>query len=208
MTASIAHEIGNPLGAIRNSVFLLKRKLSTTDSKQIQYLSIIDKEVNEANRVIRDMLEMAREKEPVKTSFDVCEVVRRNFEHLSANTSVNIDLVCDPDPFMIVADREQTSQVIGNLLNNAVQAMNGSGVVRVELRTDHEHYLLFVQDNGPGVNDENRARLFEPLFTTKAKGTGLGLAICRQIIKRHGGTIELQDHEGAGAIFCIRLPKP
>ena len=207
MTASIAHEIGNPLGAIRNSVFLLSRKLSNEDPKRAEYLSIIDKEVNEANRVIRDMLEMAREKAPVKTSFDVIAVVRRSFEHLSANTSVRIELICDSDTFIIVADREQISQVISNLLNNSVQAMNGSGVVRVEMRTDQEHDLLLIQDSGPGVRDEDRDRLFEPLFTTKAKGTGLGLAICRQIIKRHGGTIELLDSESHGAVFCVRLPK-
>ncbi|MEO2016903.1 MAG: two-component regulator propeller domain-containing protein [Fuerstiella sp.] len=207
MTASIAHEIRNPLGAVRNAAFLLKRKFSEADPKQTQYFDIIDKEVRQVDRVIRDMLEMARAKKPTKLSFDIAATVREMFDHLSTNTGVRFELTCTPEPFIIVADREQMCQVINNLLNNAVQAMDGNGEVCVEIRADHEHDLLLFQDSGPGVDTQQRDRLFEPLFTTKAKGTGLGLAICRQIIERHGGTIEFQDHEGTGALFCVRLPK-
>jgi signal transduction histidine kinase len=85
--------------------------------------------------------------------------------------------------------------------------MDGNGEVRVALRVDRGHDLLLFQDSGPGVKAEYRSKLFEPLFTTKAQGTGLGLAICRQIVERHGGTVELQNHAGPGASFCVRLPR-
>ncbi|MEO2018902.1 MAG: two-component regulator propeller domain-containing protein [Fuerstiella sp.] len=207
MTASIAHEIGNPLGAVRNATFLLKKKLSTGDAKQAVYLDIIDSEVNEANRVIRDMLEMARSKKPAKTSFDLPSVVREVFDRAAVNTSAQLEFDCPAERNMIFADRNQMRQVIGNLLSNSIQAMDGNGEVRVELREDGRHDLLFVQDSGPGIDAEHHAQLFEPLFTTKAKGTGLGLAICRQIVEGHGGTIELQGHNSSGALFCIRLPR-
>jgi ligand-binding sensor domain-containing protein/signal transduction histidine kinase len=207
MTSSIAHEIGNPLGAVRNAAYLLKRKFSTGNAKQDQYLSIINSEVNKADRVIRDMLTMASSKAPSKLWFDVSTVVREAFDQVSVNTSVRLEFACSPERNMIIADRNQMRQVIGNLLSNSVQAMDGNGEVRVELREDGNHDLLFVQDSGPGVNPDHRAKLFEPLFSTKAKGTGLGLAICRQIIESHGGTVELQDHEGSGALFCMRLPR-
>ena len=77
----------------------------------------------------------------------------------------------------------------------------------MELRQSDDHSVIVVQDNGKGIDAEHRHRLFEPLFTTKAKGTGLGLTICRQIAERHGGTIELQDHESPGAVFCVKIPR-
>ncbi|MCP4783303.1 MAG: hypothetical protein GY903_00300 [Fuerstiella sp.] len=207
MTASIAHEIGNPLGAVRNATFLLKRRTSTADEKQSQYLDIIDKEVDEANRVIRDMLEMARSKEPARMSFDLPTLIREVFEQSAMNTSAQMELECPAGRNMMFADRDQIRQVIGNLFANSIQAMDGNGDIRVELRQDDGHDSLLVRDSGPGVDAEHRAQLFEPLFTTKAKGTGLGLAICRQIIEGHGGTVELLDHDGTGALFSIRLPR-
>ena len=129
------------------------------------------------------------------------------FDGMGRKTSVRFDLACSPEPVMVVADRGQIRQVISNLIANSVQAMDGNGEVNVELSEDQEYDVLLIRDNGPGVDAAHRAQLFEPLFTTKAKGTGLGLTICRQLIERHGGTLDLQDHAGSGALFCIRLPR-
>ncbi|HIE95914.1 MAG: AAA family ATPase [Fuerstiella sp.] len=205
MTASIAHEIRNPLGAVRNAAYLMKRKLPAETAHLLQYLKIIDQEVNTANVVIRDMLEMARSKEPVRASIDLSLLVREVFDHV-ANGSRRLELVSNPDPFLLDADFGQLRQVINNLVTNAVQATGDNGVVTVELQRKGRQSLITVRDNGCGIAAKDRDRLFEPLFTTKAKGTGLGLSICRQIIERHGGTIELRDHEGSGAQFCVRLP--
>ncbi len=207
MTASIAHEIRNPLGAVRNAAYFLKRHVDKGNAKFAQYLDIIDHEVHTADYVIRDMLQMAGAKEPGQASFDVAGVVREVFDRMQKDTDVHYVLVSSPDPLMIVADQEQCRQVIFNLVNNAAHAVNGTGGVRVEVWQEEEYGLITVQDNGPGVDAEHRDKLFEPLFTTKAKGTGLGLglAICREIIERHGGTIELQPSDGTGALFCIKL---
>ncbi|MEO1984987.1 MAG: sensor histidine kinase [Fuerstiella sp.] len=98
-------------------------------------------------------------------------------------------------------------QVLQNLIVNANQALDGDGEINVELTQNGNDAIIAVRDTGPGVSDEHRDNLFEPLFTTKAKGTGLGLTICRQLIERHGGSIELQNNEGTGALFVIRLPQ-
>ncbi|MEO2018398.1 MAG: HAMP domain-containing sensor histidine kinase [Fuerstiella sp.] len=99
---------------------------------------------------------------------------------------------------MIDADRGQIRQVLENLIVNANQALDGGGEISVELTQNGHDAIIAVRDTGPGISEELRDQLFEPLFTTKAKGTGLGLTICRQLIERHGGTIELQDNDGAG----------
>jgi len=207
MTASIAHEIRNPLGAIRNAAFCLKRRVPMEDAKAVQYVDMIDQEVVSADRVISDMLEMARSKEPIKELFDLSEVVRNVFDQFGTKESVQYHLLCQPAPFMIEADEGQIYQVLSNLVLNATQALSGNGEVWVELqRTDNQN-LISIRDNGPGIIAEDRDQLFDPLFSTRAKGTGLGLTICRQIIERHGGSIDLQEHEGPGALFCVRIPR-
>ncbi len=205
MTASIAHEIRNPLGAVRNAAYYLKRHVPRDKPKLGQYLDIIDQEVHAADHVIRDMLQMARAKESEIESVDLSATIRGVFARMNAGADVRFELVSRPDPFMIMADPGQCYQVIFNLVTNAVHAIDGNGEIRVETRRDEDHDLITVQDNGPGMDAEHRDSLFEPLFTTKAKGTGLGLAICREIIERHEGTIELMQIDGAGALFCIKL---
>ncbi|MEO2028956.1 MAG: ATP-binding protein [Fuerstiella sp.] len=207
MTASIAHEIRNPLGAVRNAAFLLKRYISADDSKCPKYLEIIDQEVDVVDHVIRDMLEMARSTEPINVPFDLSQVVRDIFNRSDKNDSVCQHLHAIPDPFLIDADQGQIRQVLQNLIVNANQALDGDGEINVELTQNGNDAIIAVRDTGPGVSDEHRDNLFEPLFTTKAKGTGLGLTICRQLIERHGGSIELQNNEGTGALFVIRLPQ-
>ncbi len=206
MTASIAHEIRNPLGAVRNAAYLMKHRLPDDNSQFVPYLTIIDQEVETVDGVIRDMLEMARSKAPNISSFDLSHLIRDIFDRMDANEATRLELISNPEPFPIDADDGQLRQVISNLVTNGVQAIGDSGVVTVELQLDEDQALITVRDDGPGIAAKDRKRLFEPLFTTKAKGTGLGLSICRQIVERHGGTVELQDHEGTGASFCICLP--
>ncbi len=206
MTASIAHEIRNPLSAVRNAAYLMKHKLPVDTSQFAPYLTIIDQEVETVDGVIRDMLEMARSKKPNKSSIDLSRLVRDIFDRMDTNGATSLELVSNPEPFLVNADDGQLRQVLSNLVTNAVQAIGDDGVVTVELQRGDDQVLIVVRDNGPGIAVEDRKRLFEPLFTTKAKGTGLGLSICRQIVERHGGTVELQEHEGSGASFCVCLP--
>ncbi len=207
LVSSIAHEIRNPLGSIRNATYLLQRKLARQFSDLTKYVKIIDQEVDTASQVIEDMLEMARSKPPIALSFDLSQMVRDEFERIGVSDSVRLDLVCDPNPFVLVADRGQIRQVINNLLSNALQAINGNGEINVELQRNHEHNLILVKDNGPGIEPQFHGTVFEPLFSTKTKGCGLGLAICRQIVERHDGEIFLESATPTtDTVFCIRLP--
>ncbi|UCE60217.1 MAG: PAS domain S-box protein [Phycisphaerales bacterium] len=207
VAASIAHELRNPLGAVRNAAYYLKRHVASENPKLPEYLWIIDNEVSAADRVIRDMMEMARAKEPFKETVDLGRMIRKVSAQLCPQETVDLRLSLESEPFTVRADPGQLQQVIANLLTNAVQATSGKGEIIVDARRSGDYDKIEVRDSGSGICIEDLERVFEPLFTTKARGTGLGLTICRQIIERHGGTIDLVDEEGRGATFRIRLPQ-
>jgi len=207
VAASIAHELRNPLGAVRNAAYYLKRHVPVENPKYPEYLGIIDQEISAADRVIRDMMEMARSKEPAKESVDLGQALQDVLDRLRPAEAIRCEISLDPDPFSVNADPGQLWQVMSNILLNAIQGMEGKGDITVDARRSADYNTITVRDSGPGIAAEDREQVFEPLFTTKAKGTGLGLTICRQIIERHGGTIDLLEHEGRGAAFCIRLPR-
>jgi PAS domain S-box-containing protein len=205
VAASIAHDLRNPLSAIRNAAFYLRRRVPADEVKWAEHLGIIGEEVEEADRIITNLLEMGRARRPVGQRFDLEPSLRRVLAQ--ASRSVTLRYRCEPEPFWICADPDMWRQVLANLVTNAVQAMDGGGAIEVEAQREPGFDVILLRDSGPGVPAAARSRLFEPLFTTKAKGTGLGLAICRQIVERHGGTIVLDETERPGAAFRIRLPR-
>jgi len=205
IAASIAHELRNPLGSITNAVFFLRRREPKLEPKWDEYLSIILQEAHRSDRIIANLLEMSRPKETVKEQVDLGVLVREAYEQVRGGLKLVLDLVLDPDPFLIEADAGHLRQVLFNLFHNSIQAMGGSGRVRVEARIEDCAYVVKFRDGGPGIPPALREAVFEPLFTTKTKGTGLGLSICRQIVEGHGGTMRVVA-DGPGATFEIRLP--
>ncbi len=207
VAASISHELRNPLGAVNNAVYYLRRHLPAGEAKWEDYLDIIDHEVHVADGIITDLLEMSRAKEPHKLDADLGEVLDAARRSVPGADGVQWDVRLTPEPFVVRADSGQLRQVLTNLINNAVQAMDGDGRISIRANHDGNEDTITIEDSGPGVSAEDAARIFEPLFTTKAKGTGLGLAICRQIATRHGGQVELVETPQPGATFRLRLPR-
>lgn len=207
VSASIAHDLRNPLGAVRNASYFLRRHLSKDELKFIEHLKIIDQEVVKADQIITNLLEMARPKVPHKQEIDLGETVKDVFSRTKYAKGVRCRTSLVPDPFVVRADPNQLRQVIGNIVDNAVDAMKGQGEIFVEATHDSDYDTLVFRDTGPGIAPEVRNRLFEPLITTKANGTGLGLLICRQIVEKHGGTIAVEECEGCGAAIRFRLPR-
>jgi PAS domain S-box-containing protein len=208
VAASIAHDLRNPLGAIRNAGYYLRRKLPPDEPKWVECVNIIEQETDAADRIVSNLLEMSRAKQPAKEAVELGEVVREAFDRVRRPWGIRLRLAVEPRAATVHADPGQLRQVLSNLVTNSVQALGDSGEIVVEACSDGAFDTITLRDNGPGIPNEQRHRVFEPLFTTKAKGTGLGLAICRQIVQQHGGTIELVDHDRPGAAFRIRLPRP
>jgi signal transduction histidine kinase len=207
VSASIAHDLRNPLGAVRNASYFLRRRLSKHEPKASEHLKIIDQEVAKADQIITNLLEMARPKASHKQVVDLAEIVKQVFGQAKGIEGVRCRASLVPDPFMIQTDPNQLRQAISNIVSNAVYAMKGHGEFLVEATRDSDYDTLVFRDTGPGFDPEVRDKLFEPLVTTKASGTGLGLTICRQIVEKHGGTIHAEDYKGGGAVIRIRLPR-
>ncbi len=207
VSASIAHELRGPLGAIRNAVFLMKRKAPPERTEWIGKLDLVDREIVAADRIITELTAMSRGKKPDKKTVPLGPIISAARSRVAGRESVAWHISCEPDPFVVHCDAEQLQQVLRNLFSNAIRAMGAEGQITVEATRSDEHDQILVCDDGPGIPAEQRDQIFEPLFTGRSNGTGLGLTICRQIIQRHGGTIDVVDRS-QGAAFLIQLPRP
>jgi signal transduction histidine kinase len=144
--------------------------------------------------------------QPTLAPVDVSEVVDAALAlYKGGETPLDLTLARDLPPAL--ADKEQLTQVIINLVENARDAVAGGGRIRVHTSAANGRVELTVTDDGPGLSDEARAKLFTPYFTTKARGTGLGLAIVHRIVSDHGGEIRVGGAPGEGAVFTVALPK-
>jgi two-component system, NtrC family, sensor histidine kinase HydH len=215
MAAGLAHEIRNPLGAIKGAAqFLNPKKLPGEEG---EFLEVIVEEVNRLNGVVSAFLDYSR---PLKQTFgptDLNEVVTRTFKliHNDLPPRIEVKLELAEALNKTNGDAEQLKQVLINLVQNAVQAIgHASGKITIKtLKPERfgdfrgaDVIELQVADSGPGIPHENQQSIFIPFYTTKEKGTGLGLAICQRIIKSHGGSISVASRPGEGATFIIRLP--
>jgi signal transduction histidine kinase len=207
--AGIGHELRNPLGVMESSVFLMRRRLEQlklADAVLDRHLDKIGREIERSTKTISDLLDLARSRSPNRRHVDARQFVTNALAaaHLSADVEIAIDV---PEGLVVDADPDQLTRVMTNLLANASQAMKGKGRISIEGCRDGGSTVLRVSDEGPGVAVDLRDRIFEALFTTKAKGTGLGLALCRRIAEAHGGTVLLEatDH---GATFRLTIPDP
>jgi len=205
--AGIGHELRNPLGVVESSAFLVSRRLeqlNVSDPGLTRHMEKITTEVQRSGKTISDLLELARNRPLKRRRVDAREFVAEavGAAHLASTVDVSVEV---PEGLALDADPDQLARVVTNLLINASQAMNGSGHVWIDGQREGAATTLRVRDDGPGVPPEARERIFEALFTTKAKGSGLGLALCRRILEAHGGTIGLEPSE-RGAAFKIVVP--
>jgi signal transduction histidine kinase len=206
LSSSLAHDLRNPLGVIRNSVYLLRRRLSKLDVKT-DLLDVIEDEVKGADAVLTNLTESTNGREPIRTDVDLLDLVRQLTTHIDSSGRVQWTLDALGGSFVVWCDPGQLRRVLSNLLQNAVEAMKGRGAVTVAGWTEGPLDFVEIRDSGPGVAPEIRPALFEPLATTKRGRSGLGLLTCRQLLERHGGTIDLVDRAESGAAFRITLPR-
>jgi PAS domain S-box-containing protein len=215
ISGSIAHELRNPLGAIKQAVFYLQRlyfrgQLVATNPKVKEHLDLMRVEIDTSDRVISDLLEMTRAKAPHPERIELRPLLIEAAERVNLAGDLQLLFDLNPEPFIFWADPVQLRQVLINVLTNADQACAENGQVMISARwlAVEAQAHIQVQDNGCGIEAGLIDKVFEPLYTTKAKGTGLGLSICKQIIEGHGGQITLRSQIKQGTTVEIRLPQP
>jgi two-component system sensor histidine kinase PilS (NtrC family) len=209
MAASIAHEIRNPLAAMRGSIQMLRSEMDN-DSSQTELMEIILRESDRLNRIITDFLSYARPKAIIHSRVEVGDLLRQTFILLKHSPEISAEqkLVeqLPIEPIFTDADAGQLKQVFWNLTRNALQAMPDGGTLtcRLKKNSDNRLHIEFV-DTGRGMSPEQVEHLFEP-FSSTTGGTGLGLSIVYQIIRDHGGTINVRSREGQGTTIQVELP--
>jgi PAS domain S-box-containing protein len=213
IAGSIAHELRNPLGAIKNSIFFLRRfsqrpNIAASDPKVQKHLKLINTELDTSERVIAYLLQMTRMQPPQREQTDLHPLLDDAVRRCSLPGQIHLKMELSPDPLLVWADPVQLRQVIVNLLTNAIQAIEQDGCITISAKmlTEASTYTITIEDTGPGIEPEALNSIFEPLYTTKATGTGLGLSICKQIIENHQGQINVQSSVGNGTTVTMILP--
>ncbi|MBM3501209.1 MAG: hypothetical protein FJX74_21370 [Armatimonadetes bacterium] len=208
LAGSVGHELRNPLGVIRNAAYYLRKRLDDASDDVREMVDLMDGQVDVCDRTITALLDFARPEQAVIQPTDVQAVVEEALEASAAPAGVSVDLQLAADLPAAQADAHQLTEVLSNLIRNACQAMRNEGriTLRTERAADGGFLCIHVADSGPGISPEHLPRIFDPLFTTKAKGIGLGLVVCKRFVERQGGELSVRSEPGGGAVFTVRLP--
>ncbi len=213
MAAGLAHEIKNPLGAIKGAAqYLLPSPEKSYDNlRQNEFLKIIVDEVDRLNKVVTQFLNYAKPFQHSGTETQLKDLVKKSIQTISSDIPSNINITLEAEESLptTYVDPEQLNQVFLNLILNAAQAMPDGGHLKISVRHmagAKEAIQMIFEDSGMGISTDNMKRLFIPFFTTKDHGTGLGLPICQKIIKAHMGTIDVESEPKKGTKFIVTLP--
>ena len=207
MAAAMSHEVRTPLGILRSSADLLLREPALTkDGKEV--LGFIISETERLNKLVSTLIDSARPRAAVFIEVDITQLAHNTVALLSAQAeSKKIEIAIEYTKALILAvDVDQMTQVLMNLIMNAIQILLIGGKVNVRLYQKQRSVYIEIADNGSGISIENQAQIFEPFFTQRAGGVGLGLAIVRQIVQAHHGEITCSTSQLGGAQFTIQLP--
>ena len=199
LAGGVGHELRNPLGAIKNAAYFLNMALEKPEPEVKETLEILEQEVASSERIISSLLGFARPKPPTLRKVDINSIIQEALSRASVPENVEAVSQLDKTVPTILADPDQLGQVFGNIILNAVQAMPEGGKLTIKSEVPAPEWVnISFTDTGIGIPKENLTKLFEPLFTTKAKGIGLGLAVTKTLVEGLGGTIEAQSEVGKG----------
>jgi signal transduction histidine kinase len=208
MSAAMSHEVRTPLGILRSSADLLLREPKLTKQGK-EVLGFIVSETERLNKLVSTLIDAARPRKPAFTKVNLTEIAANAIALLKSQAQVkNINIIFEQTKSVnLLADADQMTQVMMNLLMNALQILSKGGKIEVRFQDEKEQVLMDFMDDGPGILVENQAQIFEPFFTQRSGGVGLGLAVVRQIVQAHGGEISYQTSPYNGAQFRVSLPK-
>jgi signal transduction histidine kinase len=212
VTATVAHELRNPLSAIKNTIYSIKERADRPTPTLTRQFERIERSILRCDVIIDALLEYSRSHQPKPLAHQFDRWLRETIAEHGGLTGIAIDFDLQAGPAMVSFDSDLLRRVMTKLIENAVQAFaenpENRAAPRLVVATNvvPGWLELCVEDNGPGIAPDNLAHVFEPLFSTKSFGTGLGLPIAKRTIEQHGGTIELSSIENSGTTVAIRLP--
>ena len=214
LAGSVGHELRNPLGVINNAVYLLKMVHVDADETTREYLDMISSEVRNATEIVSSLLEFVRTRPARRQETSVPDLIAQTLEKQPLPEGVRARTEIAADLPAAYVDPGQIGLVLVKLVRNAYQAVPDGGRLTItaelsegaSIRNQRSEIRIQLSDTGCGISPENMKKLFEPLFTTKARGIGLGLAVSRNLVEANGGSIEVESKEGEGSSFTVILP--
>ncbi len=210
LAAGIAHEVNNPLGGILNCLYNFKNK-KLTDERKAEYLDFMEEGMKRVQNIVRQLLDFSQQHAPALSLTDInamIEGIVPLFIHSIKGRDIRLVKNLGTGLPPILVDKHQIEQILVNLILNALQSLEGDGLIEISTRFEGNWFCILVSDNGCGIASENIPKIFDPFFTTKGvgKGTGLGLSVSRGIIERHKGRIDVESMIGKGTVFKVSLP--
>lgn len=207
LAAGIAHEVGNPLAALSSLVQILQRR--NPDPYTSEKLELAARQLTRIQRTIRELIDFSRPASTATGRVTLSEAAEEALgiaKYYQRTKDRVISMRIDPSLPPVLIARDLLTQVVLNLVLNAVDATGKAGSIQLHFRQSHDQVELTVEDDGRGIDEADHDRIFQPYFTTKPQGTGLGLFVSRQIIEEQGGSLTFESKAGQGATFRIRLP--
>jgi nitrogen fixation/metabolism regulation signal transduction histidine kinase len=212
MAKQVAHEIKNPLTPMKLSIQHLKRTVKVADDESNEKLDRVSKslieQIDALTKIANEFSNFAKMPKANEAELDLTEIVKNAVAVFTDNEEYAITLNIEVDEACIWADKDLLVRVFNNLIKNAIQAVpvDEFGEINIVLKQHDNNYIVSVQDNGLGIDEEAKEKIFVPYFTTKSKGTGLGLAMSKQIIEGMKGQIWFESEKGSGTTFYVSFP--
>ncbi len=208
LSASIGHELKNPLSRIKGAVAILREDRECDANEAKELLRIVDNEVMISTKIINDLLDFSRERKAVLKKQSLNAIIDATLSRLTINEQIILEKQLDMQLPQLNLDDGQIQQILINLIMNSIQAMDHGGKLYIQTEIEEGHAVLTVKDTGCGMSTEQMNNLFEPLFTTKPKGIGLGMSIVKILVEKHHGVIEVQSRQNIGTKVSVTFPIP
>ncbi|MBU5436859.1 PAS domain S-box protein [Tissierella sp. MSJ-40] len=210
LSASIIHDIGNPLAGMGNLIEILKDKSYDMDVKA-EVLDVLHKEIDDLNNLVINFLDFSRDAKFKKEQSNILDILNNaikllKYEMINKKIKLKIKKLKPDDSLVTYIDRRAIKQILINIIKNSIQAVDVGGTIDITIDKDSDYIWILVEDNGAGISKSQLENIFYPFYTTKEDGTGLGLSTAYKLIKEHKGQIDVKSNLGEGTEFKIILP--
>jgi signal transduction histidine kinase len=207
----VGHDIRNPLQAITSDVYLAKTELASIpeseERKNVQESLVeIERNVSYINKIVADLQDFARPIAPKLEETDLKKIMNSSIANIAIPENITVNLSIEKDFPKLKIDQGYMQRILTNLSNNAIQAMPNGGKLAISAVTKNGRAIISVEDNGEGIPESVRNKLFAPLVTTKARGQGFGLSVVKRFTEGMGGTVTFESEVGKGTKFTVELP--